>query len=584
MGREDAVGTIFRLHFFCSIGIARTSVVRGRHLSIGCLHWMAKTVTITPSTMTADSKEIIVSVVIAAVGILLWYLKNEYGEKRTKLSNGQVLVRPARLPFLGAAWGLSPDNFIEVFAEFYRKYGDLVEIYLGPQRVIVITDVEICKEVLNLRPKIFRRTRSFEYPAQQLGYDHSLFFSNGNQWNMARRLTAPSFNKENVANQIENIWDMAQRWAENIKATSSGSVIDFRFVALEFTLGVITKIVCGVDRDRQQDSYFNKPLFVKDFQLTFTFFMESIMFPISKFFWRLSPWHYGKYEVPAVEGDQRFIQACSELIDEHKKKIFAQTSVSDSAAANTTLLGTMLKKAERDQISDNDVVSNAKLFFLAGSETTSIGICFAMYYLALHPDIRDKVREESDRFAALMQDYSQQSTSDDAEGTAKKSSTDLYEMVFTQLPWSEAVFKECIRLQPPASFLAITLESETSSYTLSNGLTIGPKDELSILLENALHCSDDNYDDAALFKPERWLDPDPAKRQKAELNFVAFGGGPRVCPGMKLAMIEGILAVTALVQHLDWTLACDPSEIKRVLLFSSTPNKMPLRITGRVNK
>ena len=534
--------------------------------------------------VSAEYKEIIISLIVALIGILIWYLKHEYGEKRTLLPNGQVLVRPARLPFVGFALGLSPENFIERLEDYYRRYGDFMEIYLGPNKLILITDTEISKEILNLRPKIFRRVRSLDYPGEQLGYLHTVFFAHGNDWNVARRLTSPSFNKENVACQIIGIWQMGQRWARDIEAVSfSQPVMEFKTEALEFTLRVITKIVFGIDRETDKESYFNQPIFAKDFQAAFSFLMESIIFPFPRILWKLSPWHYGKYEAPATEGDERFRQACSELIAEQKKRLFGPNASTVSSSANTTLLSTLLKKAERDQISDNDVMANAKLFFLAGSETTSIGISFAIYYLALHPDIRDIVREEVDRFALLMEDYCAQQNNSSPD-VAKRDHPDIYETVFTQLTWTEAVFKESLRLQPPATFIGLTPENDTTSYTLPNGITIGPKDEVGIYVEAMLHYCEKNYDDAHLFKPSRWLDPDPVKREKAEQHFTVFGGGPRVCPGMKLAMIEGILAVAALVQHLDWTLACDPSEIKRLLLVSSTPNKMPLRITPRAKK
>jgi cytochrome P450 len=62
---------------------------------------------------------------------------------------------------------------------------------------------------------------------------------------------------------------------------------------------------------------------------------------------------------------------------------------------------------------------------------------------------------------------------------------------------------------------------------------------------------------------------------------MAFGYGPRLCPGMRLAMVEGTLALAALVRHLDFKLGCDHREVKRIMLFTSVPDKVPLIITPR---
>jgi cytochrome P450 len=548
---------------------------------------------------------LLLSIVIGSLFILIWYFHFQYGEKRTQLKNGHILVRLARLPFLGIALGLTPQNMIFVFEELYRKYGDFVEIYLGPQKLTLVTDVDIARELLNARPKVFRRVRSLDYPAQQLGYLNALFFAHGQEWNTARRLTSPSFNKENVASHIIDMWQIENHWAEEIKASSSSStrnghkadsdsdvsrVIEFKDAALEFTLRVITKVAFGIDRESSstpntqntygsQLSYFNQKIFVEDIQSQFSFLMESIIFPLPRFLWKWSPWHFQKYEQRALDGNQRFSQACLELIRQQKAK-HANDSVNVAGAGgggaggqstSCTLLDTLLRKAERDQISDVDVLTNVKLFYLAGSETTSIGICFAMYYLALHAAVKVRVYEEVCHFYELIK-----------EQTARKH-TDLFDLIFEQLKWTEAVFKEALRLQSPATFIGLTLEQPNTSYQLSNGFVIGPNDEVGVFIEGILRCSEECFEDSSAFKPERWLDPDVAKREKAESLFMTFGGGPRVCPGAKLAMIEGILAVAALVYHLDWKLACDPKEIKRVLLISSTPNKMPLILWSREN-
>ena len=45
-------------------------------------------------------------------------------------------------------------------------------------------------------------------------------------------------------------------------------------------------------------------------------------------------------------------------------------------------------------ISENEILANAMLFFVAGYDTTSTSLSFLLYNLALYPDCQQKLVEE----------------------------------------------------------------------------------------------------------------------------------------------------------------------------------------------
>lgn len=51
--------------------------------------------------------------------------------------------------------------------------------------------------------------------------------------------------------------------------------------------------------------------------------------------------------------------------------------------------------------------------------------------------------------------------------------------------------------------------------------------------------------DADDFRPERWADP----QLRPGWNFLAFGGGPRVCLGQQYALTEAYYVTIRLMQH-----------------------------------
>ncbi|TMW62717.1 hypothetical protein Poli38472_005335 [Pythium oligandrum] len=58
--------------------------------------------------------------------------------------------------------------------------------------------------------------------------------------------------------------------------------------------------------------------------------------------------------------------------------------------------------------------------------------------------------------------------------------------------------------------------------------------------------------DATEFKPERRIDPDTKKLLVVSaFKFTSFNGGPRICLGMNLAMLEMKIVMASLLSRMD---------------------------------
>jgi cytochrome P450 len=104
------------------------------------------------------------------------------------------------------------------------------------------------------------------------------------------------------------------------------------------------------------------------------------------------------------------------------------------------------------------------------------------------------------------------------------------------------VIKEALRVYPVAWITRrVALEDvEIGGYHIAAGTSV-------FLSPWLLHHDARWYDEPETFMPERWL------KDKAELPpreaYIPFGGGPRVCIGNGLAMMESVLILAALVQR-----------------------------------
>ena len=145
-------------------------------------------------------------------------------------------------------------------------------------------------------------------------------------------------------------------------------------------------------------------------------------------------------------------------------------------------------------------------------------ISFIIYYLAHNLDAKKKMMEEIDRI--FQGDKTRPITEDD----------------FHNLKYCEAIIKEVSRIFP--------VSNSFSSYTDKPDEIAGyqwPSGTIFRINANAVH--KDKYCWEEL-NPDRWMIEgfEPKK-----YSFIMFGGGLKICPGRKLAMIELVCLMTFII-------------------------------------
>ena len=91
-----------------------------------------------------------------------------------------------------------------------------------------------------------------------------------------------------------------------------------------------------------------------------------------------------------------------------------------------------------------------------------------------------------------------------------------------------------------------------------------------------------NFAQPETFDPDRWMHHHDASRGTHEPRaFLAFGGGPRVCPGRHLANVEMRLILSMLAANFRVSIAADPATIREVSAFTMVPSAMPVTLKMR---
>ena len=161
-------------------------------------------------------------------------------------------------------------------------------------------------------------------------------------------------------------------------------------------------------------------------------------------------------------------------------------------------------------------VDNAATFYLAGHETTANALAWTLFLLSEQPHLQEEAAREAE--AAL------------AGGESDPGLPD-------RLPLLRRILEESLRLYPPAP----RFDRQAVAADMMGEYDVNPGDIVSIW-PWILHRHRDLWDDPDVFDPDRFL-PE-AKAARHRFQYLPFGGGPRLCVGMRFATIEA-LAVLA---------------------------------------
>ena len=167
---------------------------------------------------------------------------------------------------------------------------------------------------------------------------------------------------------------------------------------------------------------------------------------------------------------------------------------------------------------------------MAGSESTSSSVEWALTELLLNPDVMAKAKAELTQLIGSNRKFEE---------------TDI-----DNLPYLNAVIKETLRLHPPIPLLVP--RKATNDQTNFMGYSI-PKNTQVFVNAWAIGRDADVWDDPLCFKPERFLNSEvDYKGQNYEL--IPFGAGRRICAGLPLAHRLLHLILGSLIHEFEWKL------------------------------
>jgi len=384
--------------------------------------------------------------------------------------------------------------------ERLAAYGDVVRIDVPGSAAYLLNHPDLVHDVLVAEHRSFHKGPTIQAAKMLLG--ESLLTSEDETHRRQRRLIQPMFHHERISSYAASMVRFAERAADR---WSDGEEVDLQAEMAALTLAVVGDTLFGTDVDERRSATVRRAL-------TDTLGMfDRVYSPLFRLLVRLPSPTMRRYR--RVESDLNRVIA--EMIAERR----------EAGATGDDLLSLLLRAREDGAgMSDEHVRDEALTLFLAGHETTAIALTWTWWLLSRNPGAEARLHAELD--ATLS-------------GRAP-SIEDL-----PNLPYTQAVVSESLRIRPPAWAIGRTVVADHRA----NDVPIRAG-SIVVVSPWLLHHDPRWWPDPEAFRPERWLADAPERPRYA---FIPFGGGPRVCIGEPFARLEATMLLATIAR--SWRFA-----------------------------
>jgi cytochrome P450 len=425
------------------------------------------------------------------------------------------------------AWSQVVTNLLPWHVEFdslnymlkaARQYGNFYAIWMGDKPIYVISDPDLVRELLVERAGEFYKAEIVKDAVGRFA-GNGLFTNEGEFWRKQRKLAQPAFHHGRIeaygATMVQQTLDLIAGWED-------GEARDMAGEMAKLTLGVVNKTLFNVDLRAEAEHIGG----------LMTLILAGANDRLNNYnpIWRRIFKGAQQREAAAI---QELFRVVDGIIAGHRRH----------DADKGDLLSMLLAARDEDGLpmSDQQLRDEVITLFIAGHETTANALAWAFYLVSQHPAVAGRLLEELAPF-----------------GGAPLGVRDL-----AQLPYSEWVIKEAMRLYPPAGGVTRTpiQDTELGGYPVAKGDTVA-------VSSYVMHRDPNLYPEPERFDPERFSPENEAQRHR--YAYLPFGGGPRVCIGNSFAMMEARLILLTLLQQFHLTLAPN-QRVQAQQLFTLRP-------------
>ncbi|CAN1329218.1 Desmethyl-deoxy-podophyllotoxin synthase [Linum perenne] len=432
---------------------------------------------------------------------------------RNRNKNSKLPPGPWKLPIIGNLHQLIGDQPHRRLKDLAAKYGpDIMHIQLGELSHIVVSSQEAAKLVYKTHGLAFAsRPSMLALRVIGKGSNGIAFAPYGEDWRHPKRVMSFRHIREEVVSDLVRSLN-----------GDGNKVVDLSSLVNKLSSSVTSRASFGTVPELSSEAFL---MIMDNMSNVLSGFQVSDLYPSLK----LLPYLTG-FRAKLEKMHEASDLILDEIIDQHRSNRRGVNKDDDNDDSEKEDLVDVLLNLQESQncgvhISMDVIKAIVMEMFLGGSESSSATIEWVISEIINDQRVLQTVQEE------VRQVFNEEAR-------------------LGELKYLDMAISESMRLHPPGPLLNPRENQET--VKLSNGYEIPAKTTVIVNVW-AINRDPRYWKEPEKFYPERFADSSIDYKGNC-FEFIPFGAGRRICPGISFAMVIIKLALANLFFHFDWRL------------------------------
>ena len=292
---------------------------------------------------------------------------------------------PKGVPVLGNMFDIPAERTIQTAMKLTRELGPIIRLRTPIGDRFIASGLDMIDDLCD-DERFDKLVGDGQKAVRSFGRSAGLFTSDTDDpnWSKAHNILLPNFSQQAMRDYLPMMNDIAAQLMQKWERLNPGEPVDVTADMTRLTLDTIA--LCGFDYR------FNS--FYRDTQHPFVEAMMGLLLE-SQTRSRELP-----IQTKLRRGAAKKLAEDFRYMESEVRKILDERRRSGTAEEHKDLLSCMLTGVDKrtgEKLSDDNIIAQCQTFLIAGHETTSGLLSFAISYLLKHPEVVARAQEEVDR-------------------------------------------------------------------------------------------------------------------------------------------------------------------------------------------